>query len=99
MPRNRPDGGARSRDGTRKPWQLVPRVGGVYVALGGRTHPGLRAVADWFGARVPSAVIDVYPERNQLDAPVLQKGLTALVCSDMERRRVEVSLGVCAVSV
>jgi pimeloyl-ACP methyl ester carboxylesterase len=59
----------RWRDGTRGPLQLLPPVRDVYVALGGRTHPGFRAVAEWLGARVPSAVIDVYPERSHFDAP------------------------------
>ena len=51
------------------PKRLLPPVEAIYIAVGGRTHPGFRVVADWLAHQLSAATIDVYPERDHFDPP------------------------------
>lgn len=51
------------------PRRLLPAVEATYIAVGGRTHPGFRVVADWLAEQLSAAAADVYPERDHFDPP------------------------------
>lgn len=51
------------------PRRLLPPVEAIYIAVGGRTHPGFRVVADWLAEQLSAAAIDLYPERDHFDPP------------------------------
>lgn len=50
--------------------ELVPPPLVLLIAVGGRTHPGYRAITEWLAQQVPARV-EEYPERSHFDPPHL----------------------------
>ena len=59
----------RSRDPAVGPDELVPHIAATCIAVGGRTHAGFHAIAERLCRQIPSAVVDLYPERSHFDPP------------------------------